>query len=103
MHYQAAERALVLLNSDTIQKMVRLNKAVAYPLIVKNLIMGTQQTHWNQTVTTITYSVMRSYMEMDPEAFEKFTTVAQNEEKAKAAKGKELESKWAKLEAKYGK
>lgn len=41
MHYQAAERALVLLNSDTIQKMVRLNKAVAYPLIVKNLILGT--------------------------------------------------------------
>ena len=103
MHYQAAERSLLLLNSDTIQKMVRLNKSVAYPLVVKNLIAGSQQTHWNQTVTTITYSVMRSYMEMDPETFEKLTSVAQNEERAKTAKIKEIESKWAKLEAKYGK
>ena len=57
--------------------MVRLNKAIAYPLVVKNLITGSQQSHWNQTVTTITYSVMRSYMEMDPETFEMFTTLAQ--------------------------
>lgn len=42
MHYQAAERALLLLNSDTIQKMVRLNKQTAYPLVVKNLISGSQ-------------------------------------------------------------
>jgi hypothetical protein len=103
MHYQAAERALVLLNSDTIQKLVRLNKPLAYPLIVKNLILGTQTSHWNQTVTTITYSVMRSYMEMDPDSFEKLTTVAQGEEKAKAAKGREIEGKWAKLEARVGK
>ena len=40
MHYQAAERALLLLNSDTIQKMVRLNKSTAYPLVVKNLVQG---------------------------------------------------------------
>lgn len=46
---------------------------------------------------------MRSYMEMDPETFEKLTSVAQNEERAKTAKIKEIESKWAKLEAKYGK
>ncbi len=56
--------------------MVRLNKAIAYPLVVKNLITGSQQSHWNQTVTTITYSVMRSYMEMDHDSFEKLTTVA---------------------------
>ena len=103
MHYQAAERALLLLNSDTIQKMVRLNKQIAYPLVVKQLIAGSQTAHWNQTVTTITYSVMRSYMEMDPEVFEKLTTAVQSEEKAKNAKQKETESKWARLEARHGK
>ena len=40
MLYQAAERALLLLNSDTIQKMVRLKKPVAYTLVVTNLIAG---------------------------------------------------------------
>ena len=83
--------------------MVRLNKAIAYPLVVKNLIAGSQHAHWNQTVTTITYSVMRSFMEMDPESFEKLTNTAQNEERSKAAKSKDIESKWAKLEAKFGK
>lgn len=86
MHYQAAERALLLLNSDTIQKMVRLNKQVAYTLVVKHLIAGSSSAHWNQTVTTITYSVMRSYMEMDPEGFEKLTSAVQGEEKAKSVK-----------------
>ena len=82
--------------------MVRLNKATAYPLMVKNLVQGSQQTHWNQTVTTITYSVMRSYMEMDPEGFEKLTNAAQAEERQKANKAKDTENKWAKLEAKVG-
>ena len=68
--------------------------------MVKNLVQGSQQTHWNQTVTTITYSVMRSYMEMDPEGFEKLTNEAQAEERQKANKAKDYENKWAKLEAK---
>lgn len=46
---------------------------------------------------------MRSYMEMDPETFEKLTSAVQAEEKVKTAKAKEVESKWAKLEARYGK
>lgn len=46
---------------------------------------------------------MRSYMEIDPEMFEKLTSAVQAEERAKTAKAKETESKWAKLEAKYGK
>lgn len=46
---------------------------------------------------------MRSYMEIDPEGFEKLTTVAQNEDKAKAVKSKDNENKWAKLEHRYGK
>jgi hypothetical protein len=38
MHYQAAERALLLLNNDIIQKIVKENMKVAYPIIVKGLI-----------------------------------------------------------------
>lgn len=41
---------------------------------------------------------MRSYMEMDPDAFEKLTTQAQNEEKARTQRSKEVDNKWAKLE-----
>ena len=34
LHYQAAERALLMLNSETIQKLVKNNMAKAYPIIV---------------------------------------------------------------------
>lgn len=46
---------------------------------------------------------MRSYMEMDPEAFEKLTNVAQAEDKARTIKAKDTENKWAKLEARFNK
>ena len=39
--------------------------AKAYPIIVKGLLHGSQNQHWNATVTTITYSVIRTYMEMN--------------------------------------
>jgi hypothetical protein len=42
-------------------------------------------------------------MEMDPEGFEKLTNAAQSEERAKVVKAKEIESKWAKLEARVNK
>ena len=77
MHYQAAERALLLLNSETIQKMVKGSMIKAYPIIVQGLLHGSQQQHWNQTVTTITYQVIRTYMEINRDQFEKLTLQAQ--------------------------
>lgn len=100
MHYQAAERALVLLNSDVLQKLVRQNSSVAYPLVVKGLLRGSNQAHWNQTVTTMTYSVIRTYMEFNRDQFEKITVQAQQEARSKATRQKESENKWAKLNKK---
>jgi len=38
MHYQAAERALLFLNNEGIQKMVKSNMQKAFPIIIKGLI-----------------------------------------------------------------
>jgi len=38
MHYQAAERSLLLLNNEIIHKLVKANLTKAYPIIVKGLI-----------------------------------------------------------------
>ena len=89
-----------MLNSDMMQKIVKANMARAYPIIVKGLLHGSQQQHWNQTVTTITYSVIRSYMEMSRDQFEKLTVQAQQEQKQRASKQKDIESKWDSLNRK---
>ena len=75
MHYQAAERALMLLNNELIQKIVRANIQKAYPIIVKGLMNANRgpNQHWNTTVNTITMTVMRSYMEMNRDMFEKIS------------------------------
>jgi hypothetical protein len=65
MHYPAAERSLLLLNSNLMQGIVKHNMAAAYHLIVKGLQRHQQNPHWNQSVTTITFSVTRTYMEMN--------------------------------------
>ena len=82
------------------QKIVKTNMARAYPIIVKGLLLGSQQQHWNQTVTTITYSVIRTYMEMNRDQFEKLTVQAQQEQKARVSKMKDIESKWDSLNSK---
>ena len=46
----------------------------------------------------MTYTVMRTYMELDSDEFERLTAMSQLEDKAKAIKNKEIENKWAKLE-----
>jgi hypothetical protein len=79
MHYPAAERALMLLNSDMVQRIVRANHDDAYPIVVKGLLRGSQQQHWNQSVTTVTFSVIRTYMEMNRSKFEDLTVKAQQE------------------------
>lgn len=73
MHYQAAEKALLFLNSDALQKLVKANMQKCYPTVVKGLIVSQQTPHWNQTVTTITYQLIRTYMELNRDQFEKIT------------------------------
>lgn len=47
MHYQAAEKALLFLNSDTMQKLVKSNMQKCYPVVVKGLLQSQQSPHWN--------------------------------------------------------
>jgi len=101
MHYQAAERSLLLLNSDNILKLVRSNMAKAYPIIVKGLNQSQQTPHWNQTVNTITFSVIRSYMEISKDQFEKLTAAGSQEAKQRKARQAEMKSKWDALHRKF--
>ena len=75
MHYQAAERSLLLLNNEVIQKLTKSNMQKAYPVIVRGLINANRgpNQHWNPTVNTITMTVMRTYMEMNRDLFEKIS------------------------------
>jgi serine/threonine-protein phosphatase 2A regulatory subunit B' len=40
MHYQAAEKSLLFLNSDILQKLVKANQQKCYPTVVKGLLVS---------------------------------------------------------------
>lgn len=104
MHYQAAERALLLLNNEIIQKLVRANLQKAFPIVVGGLInanRGANQ-HWNATVNTITMTVMRTYMEINREKFEQISQNNQGDENRKNHMKQKLTNNWEALERKFG-
>ena len=76
MHYQAAERALMLLNNEIIYKLVKSQLKIAYPIIVRGLMNANRgpNAHWNPTVNTLTMTVMRGYMDINREMFERITS-----------------------------
>ena len=52
-------------------------------------------------MTTITYSVVRSYMEINRDQFERIKASATSEQKAQKQRKEEISSKWAALHAKF--
>ncbi len=73
------------------------NKNAAFATLVAGLHKGSKQ-HWNQTVMTLTFQVMKSYMEMDAELFEQCSTKAKQKEEESVRRGREKDFKWQELE-----
>ena len=76
----------------------------AYPLVVKGLINANRgpKAHWNPTVNTVTMTVVRTYMEMSRDQFERIQQSVQHEESKRKEEGRSLKTSWAALERKFG-
>ncbi len=73
-------------------------------MIVNGLInanRGSNQ-HWSATVNTVTTQVIRTYMEINRDMFEKLSAANVQEEAKRDHKEKQLTNQWAVLERKFG-
>lgn len=68
--FQVAERALFLWNNDVIVIYFCENRDRILPIIYPALVNNVKH-HWNGTVQTLTFNVIKMFMEMDGELFEK--------------------------------
>ncbi|KAM7275667.1 hypothetical protein ACFE04_017533 [Oxalis oulophora] len=64
LHYQVAERALLLWNNEHILNLVAQNRQIIIPLIYPFLERNTKN-HWNQAVLNLTQNVKKTLSEMD--------------------------------------
>lgn len=68
-HFQVAERALFLWNNEYISSLTTDHRHAILPILYPALHRNSKL-HWNQTVHTLTFNVIRMFMEMDPTLFE---------------------------------
>ncbi|MCO5601613.1 hypothetical protein L7F22_055736 [Adiantum nelumboides] len=97
-HFQVAERALMLWNSDHIVGLIAQNRNVILPLIFSALEKNSMS-HWNQVVHGLTQNVRKMFQELDTELFnECLQSYQDRESKAKALEERRDEI-WKRLEA----
>ena len=75
----------------------------AYPIVIRGLINANRgkNAHWSTAVNTVTMQVVRTYMEMNRETFEKLSSNNTTEEAKRELKDTNLANSWAALERKY--
>lgn len=95
-HFQVAERALFLWNNEYISSMSASYRQVVLPILYPALHSNSKQ-HWNQTVNTLTFNVIRMFMEVDGNLFDEvaksFADMFSSPEEMK----KRREAKWNKV------
>lgn len=99
-HFQVAERTLFLLNNDHVIKMITESKEQLFPIVLKGLLKNSKH-HWNQTVQSLTYNVVKVVMEIDQTLFDSISKKIEEDEKTEKAKGEENVGLWAQLEADF--
>lgn len=97
-HFQVAQQALYLWNSEHIVNLIAQNRSVILPLIFDALERNTQG-HWNQGIHDLTANVRKIFQEMDSELFKE----CQEQYFKKETRCRELEEQreltWKRIEA----
>uniref|UniRef100_A0A8C1K3K6 Serine/threonine protein phosphatase 2A regulatory subunit n=1 Tax=Cyprinus carpio TaxID=7962 RepID=A0A8C1K3K6_CYPCA len=71
-HFQVAERALYFWNNEYILSLIEENCQVILPLVFGTLYRVSKE-HWNQTIISLIYNVLKTFMEMNSKLFDDLT------------------------------
>uniref|UniRef100_A0A4W6EK36 Protein phosphatase 2 regulatory subunit B'beta n=1 Tax=Lates calcarifer TaxID=8187 RepID=A0A4W6EK36_LATCA len=71
-HFQVAERALYFWNNEYILSLIEENCQVILPLVFATLYRVSKE-HWNQTIVSLIYNVLKTFMEMNSKLFDDLT------------------------------
>uniref|UniRef100_A0A4W3GMC7 Protein phosphatase 2 regulatory subunit B'beta n=1 Tax=Callorhinchus milii TaxID=7868 RepID=A0A4W3GMC7_CALMI len=71
-HFQVAERALYFWNNEYILSLIEENCYVLLPIMFGTLYRVSKE-HWNQTIVSLIYNVLKTFMEMNSGLFDELT------------------------------
>jgi len=96
-HFQVAERALMYWNNEYIMNLIDENSNVILPIMFPALYCISKD-HWNQTIVSLVYNVLRSFMEMNNRLFDELTNNYNSDKQKRVKKDKEREELWRQIE-----
>ncbi len=73
-----------------------------YPVVLRGLLESQGEKHWHQSVNSITLQVIRTYMELNKDMFERISQTAQQDLKQKKSKQVDMKQQWQILHRKHG-
>lgn len=69
---QVAERALYFWNNEYILSLIEENSTTIMPIMFPALYRISKE-HWNQTIISLVYNVLKTFMEANPKLFDDLT------------------------------
>lgn len=97
-HLQVAERALFLWNNEYIAMMTTDNARVLLPILYPALHRNSKS-HWNTTVHSLTFNIIKLYSELDEAYFNQCRKNFEQEEEQRSSHAEERRKLWSGIEA----
>ncbi|XP_045153110.1 serine/threonine-protein phosphatase 2A 56 kDa regulatory subunit beta isoform [Echinops telfairi] len=96
-HFQVAERALYFWNNEYILSLIEDNCHTVLPAVFGTLYQVSKE-HWNPTIVSLIYNVLKTFMEMDGKLFEELTASYKLEKQQEQQKAQARQELWHGLE-----
>ncbi|KAJ8266175.1 hypothetical protein GJAV_G00126810 [Gymnothorax javanicus] len=96
-HFQVAERALYFWNNEYILSLIEENCQVIMPLVFNTLYRVSKE-HWNQTIVSLIFNVLKTFMEMNSTLFDDLTASYKVEKQKELKRERERAELWKGLE-----
>ncbi|KAG8564073.1 hypothetical protein GDO81_016313 [Engystomops pustulosus] len=96
-HFQVAERALYFWNNEYILSLIEENCHTILPLIFGTLYQVSKE-HWNQTIVSLIYNVLKTFMEMNGKLFDELTASYKLDRQQELKREKDRQELWKKLD-----
>lgn len=96
-HFQVAERALFLWNSDRVVEAVAAHRDVVLPIVLPALEANARG-HWNPAVHSLSLNVRRMFQQMDGRLFDACLRDLRAKQAAETSEQAELSKRWKSIE-----
>jgi len=99
-HFQVSERALFLWNNDSVATFTNDQRHEILPVLYPALHRNSDK-HWNPTVHSLTFNVIRMFMDLDPELFDQVSKDFQDKENEIRNLKSQRNSFWEKFQTQH--